>query len=418
MGQLGLLRDRVLEAFDHFESPPSRTESFDDEVLVDDEALAAEDEHVERMRYLRRRQLRQLWSLRKLPPDERASRILGAQRQFRGRGLVELLIEESRATVRKNPRAALEWVDLVPLVLHWTRDKEPPAWAPTLLARALAYRANALRVAGDFVSAERTFIEIHRMLVERPVEDPMIVAEIASLEASLRIGQHRTEQAEDLLERAAVAYRGASDAIGLARTKVKQANLMWDQDRYLDVLRLLEEATAVLRQESDTDDALLKLATVTGRVNALAELGRLAEASRLLNDHLDDFDASDEPFTAAVLHGLRGRIAFGLKDFATAEEAYRLCLEGHLSLGRHHDAALACLDLADTLLAAGKMAELRRLAAELVPLFQRRDLPAEGLMALHHLARAVASNRLSTTLVEQLRCTISPSLASGLRPQE
>ena len=398
-----LLKEAVLSSFDTFTPPPAPSEPTDDDLLVDAGALAAEDAKVEQLRHLRRRAHEQLWILRRLPAVRRAGKIRGAHRQFRGRALAELLIEECRATVRNAPLEAVAWVDLVPLVLHWTRGDGAPPWAPGLLARAAAHRANALRIAGDFLTAERTFIEVRRSLAAHPVDDPAIVAEVASLEASLRIDQHHEEQAEELLERAALAYRYAGDPLGLARTRIKHATLMWDEDRPAEVLRLLEEASAGLAASPEPPDLYLTLCTVTWRLLALCELKRFAEARRLLHRNLDDYEASEDPLIAATLRTLEGRMAHGLGEYEKAEQSYRSCLDAYLTLGRNHDAALACLDLADTLLAAGKTSELRQLASDLVPLFRTRDLPAETMRALDHLTRAVVSERLSTAVLTKMR---------------
>ena len=346
-----LLKEAVLSSFDTFTPPPAPSEPTDDDLLVDADALAAEDARVEQLRHLRRRAHEQLWILRRLPAVRRAGKIRGAHRQFRGRALAELLIEECRATVRNAPLEAVAWVDLVPLVLHWTRGDGAPPWAPGLLARAAAHRANALRIAGDFLTAERTFIEVRRSLAAHPVDDPAIVAEVASLEASLRIDQHHEEQAEELLERAALAYRYAGDPLGLARTRIKHAGLMWNKDRPSEVLRLLDEAADGLSASPGPPDLYLALCTVTWRVLALCELERFSEARRLLNRHIDDYEASEDPHSAAVFRGLQGRISLGLGDHAAAEISYRSCLDAYLALGRYHDAAVVCLDLADTLLA-------------------------------------------------------------------
>ena len=412
--QLGHLQGTVHVHLAHL-SPTAAVEPTDDEILVDDEVLAAEDASIETLRYLRRRAYRQLWELRQLSPAQRASRIRGAHRQFRGRALAELLIEEARSLVRNAPLKAIDWVDLVALVLHWTRGEDAPAWAAGLLARAAAHRANALRIAGDFVSAERAFIEVRRRLATQTVNDPAVLAEAASLEASLHIDQRHAERAEDLLERAALAYRYSQDPTGLARTRIQQANLKWADGEPSQVLRLLDDAAAVLEGQPEPPDLYLKLCTVTGRVNALCQLGRYTQAQRLLHRHLDDYESSDDPYAAALFRGLDGRIALGLGDLGTAEERCRSCIAAYLTLGRDHDAALACLDLADALLAAEKTAELRRLAADLVPLFRSRDLPAETFKSLQHLARAVVAGRLSSALLEQLRRslgqlgTVSPS---------
>ena len=81
-----------------------------------------------------------------------------------------------------------------------------------------------------------------------------------------------------------------------------------------------------------------------------------------------------------------------------------------LALDRDYDAVLTSLYLADTLLVANKTTELRRLAAELVPLFKARGVERETLASLRLLAQAVQAETVTAALLSELR----QSLASGL----
>ena len=140
------------------------------------------------------------------------------------------------------PSEALEWIELVPIALDWARTADGPLWAKALLARATAHRANALRVLGDHPAAERLFVELRRTLAREPIDDTGALAEIASLEASLRIEQNLHAEAEELLDRAALAYRYAGDARGLARARLKQVMLLRTQGRAEEILALLADA--------------------------------------------------------------------------------------------------------------------------------------------------------------------------------
>ena len=414
--QLGGLQDAYLAGLRRFTLPSPPPPVDDDELPVHAASLDAHADYVDELRHLRRRAQEQVSVLRRLPTEERPARIRRAYRQFRGRTLAELLIEESRATVRTDPAAALAWVDLVPLVLDWTRGEGGPDWVPPLLARAAAHRANALRVAGDLPAAERTFVELRRSLAAQPVGDPAAVAEVASLEASLRIGQHRHGHAEELLARAALAYRYAGDSLGLARTRIQQASLVRRQGRPAEVLRLLEEASSSLGADGRPADLQLTLWTATGRVNALCDLERFPEARQLLDRHLDDYEASDDPHSAAVFRCLAGRIALGLRDFERAEEAFTSCRDAMLIVGRNHDAALACLFLAEVLFLAGRTRDLARLAAQLVPLFRSRELPAESFKALQLLAQAATADRLTEALLAKIRQRLAAAGSASMLP--
>ena len=103
-----------------------------------------------------------------------------------------------------------------------------------------------------------------------------------------------------------------------------------------------------------------------------------------------------------------------------AERGFTEARDRSLALDRDYDAILASLFLADALLAAGKTAELRRLAADLVPLFQARGVERETLASLRLLAQAVQAETLTAPLLAELRhstqagspTTIAPAAAS------
>ena len=407
------LGPRLQEAFDaelgRF-TPPQPGGTPDENLLVDDVEIDAQAAFVADLRYQRRRAQEQFWKLRRLAPERRASTIRGAFRQYGGRALAELILDHCRTIVRNQPAEAAAWADLVPLVLDWTGGPGDPAWAPGLLVCAEAHRANALRICGDLAAADTIFHRLEAALASLPAADPALVAEVASLEASLRIPQRQIARAEALLAQAAAGYQHAGDPLGVVRVLIQQANLAWMRGDAPRTLGLFDDAAEALAPNADADLRLL-LCTVTGRVLALSELGRFDDAARLLRRHEDDYEASDDPFTASLFRGLEGRVALGLGRFDRAEAALTSCRDGLLILGRHHDAALACLDLAEVLLAAGRADELAGLAGQLVPLFRSKKLPVETLRALDHLARAITARRLSAALLAELRRGLAGSTA-------
>jgi len=400
--ELGPLLTKTLDSELARLTPPTPADPCDQNLVVTEAAIDAQAERVEKVRYLRRRLFRQLWELRKLTPEQRIEKIQRATSRFRDPALAELLIEESRSTVRNQPAEAQRWAELVPVVLHWAHHDAPPA-VHTLLLRAQAHRANALRVLGDLAAADRAFRRLRTTLAALHSVEPALTAEVASLEASLRLAQHELSRAAQLLEEAAAGYGSAGDPLGLARVRIQQGNLAWSGGSAAEALHRFDAAAAALDSATESTDIDLVLCTATGRVLALCGLARLDEAQALLDRHQEDFEASEEPFAAVNLRGLEARVALGRGRFDEAEAHFTSCRDALLALGRYHDAALACLDLAEVLCAAGRTDDLLALAAELVPLFRNRQLPVETARALDHLGRAITARRFSETLLAELR---------------
>jgi hypothetical protein len=361
------------------------------------EALAAQSAALRRLRRCAKKQLSEL---RTLPAEARADRIRGAYRRFRTRQLAELLVEESRRVIRDAPTEAQSYASLVPLVLDWARGPDAPPWADALLVRAAAHRANALRVSGDVNAADRSWRHLHAGLDQRPLIDPSGLAEIASLEASLRLDQRHFGHAEELLGRADQAFRYLGDRGGLARIRIKQANLKRVQGHPEQVVHLLDEASELLGTDTTP---YLTICTVTGRVNALCDLGRPTEARRLLRRHLDAFEADPGPHAAALLRCLEGRAALGLGELAAAADYFQTSHDAMLAAGRPYDAAVHALFLAETYLEQGRIQDLRVLATRLLFEFRSRGIAGESLAALKLLVQAIAAETVTRALVVELR---------------
>ena len=74
-----------------------------------------------------------------------------------------------------------------------------------------------------------------------------------------------------------------------------------------------------------------------------------------------------------------------------------------MAAGLFSDAAMVCLDLADTYLEAEKLGRLRRLVHEILPLLRARGVDQDVLTVVQLLARAIAAEDLSRTALADLR---------------
>ena len=356
-----------------------------------DEELAYQS----RLRAIARRAREDVAKLRRLPPGEWAAKIDKSKTRFRSRAFVLLLFEEAKKRVRTAPREAAAWASLVPLALDRGEGREGKDWVRELRLLAAAHHANALRVAGDLAAADREFAELSLELQRATLANREVEAEIASLEASLRTGQRRFGEAERLLARAA-----ANAGPNAARLAIKYANLSMFLGHTEKALASYETAARTL--DSDAEP-LLWLCVVTGRVNCLCDLDRYAEAERLLAAERAGYLRGDDDFDATYLRFLTARVALGNGDFAAAERGFTATQDRFLQLDRGFDATVACLYLADTLLAAGKTAELRRLATGLVALFQSRGVERETVASVRLLAQAVQADTLTAALLARMR---------------
>ena len=355
---------------------------------------------LERHKAVRKRAVRELWLLRRRPPERWADTVARANTRYRSRAFAELLIETARETVRTRPLEAERLTALVPAVLAKRFPPSRVAWSTLLAARAAAHRANALRVAGDLAESARRFAELRRDLAERPIRDPEVLAEIASLEASLAIDQRRFGEAEVLLDCAVLLYRHAGDRLGESRALIQQGLALRAFERPAEAAERLTVAAARL---DPVAHPLLLLSAVNCQAACLCDLYRFEEARALLDANLDLYETSDDLHLGSVLRDLQGRVALGLGRFDEAEEAFTASRDGLLAIDRTYDAALATLDLACVYHEAGRRDDLRSLARRLVPTFRARGVSREALGTLALLAKAAAADGLTRELLARLR---------------
>ncbi len=385
--QLGALRDDLLRRMDAL--PPvsdSERDSHPWELSATPEDIATQRRHTEELRRRRRRGWEEKWRLLKEKPEDRIKTIRRARRQFHSRLVAEALIKDSKAMVRDAPTEAAEIASLVPHVLRWTTQPGGPVWGATLTAEAEGCRANALRVSGDLVGAEKVFTRLREELALRPICDARTVGQLASLEASLCIAQRRFEEAGQFLDQAMFAFRFSGDGSGLAGAEINRAILHQGQGEPEQTLSILERTA---RRPEVTENFHLRQCVVDWQVCALCDAGRSGAARKLLLTNQELYD-SDEIHGGAVYRALRGRIALAEDDLDLAEELFESSRDTFAMAQRTHEAALASLDLSRVYLASGRWDELKELAASLARQFQQSGAKSEELEALKLLRRRAA----------------------------
>lgn len=359
------------------------------------------EEEVERLREVRSAACRNGWELLQQEPEERLRRIDAARLRYRSRAEAEYLLEKAREVIRDNPRESGRRAALASRILERMGAAADEPWGAALAARAAAWQGNALRVAGDLPAADRVFALVRREIAAATIEDAGAIADVASLEASLRIDQRRIPEAHELLDLAAIVYRTRGNGEGAVKVLIKQASLFTTEGNPAAALDRLEEAAAGLARIAD--NPYLRFCIVNERVLNLCELERYEQADRLLDEHLDVYEDSDQLHAGALLRHLRGRIALGKGQLHEAAEALRDAGEAFLAADRAYDATITSLDLAAVFAEANQHRELAALAGRLLQLFRAQGVPRETMAALHLLVRAARAETATRPMVERLR---------------
>ena len=99
---------------------------------------------------------------------------------------------------------------------------------------------------------------------------------------------------------------------------------------------------------------------------------------------------------------MKGKIARGLGQLEQAEALFVAARDGFLEEGIPYDTALVSLEIALLYAEQGRRAELKRLAAEMVPIFASRHIHREALAALAFFRQAVETERAGVEVVEKV----------------
>jgi hypothetical protein len=134
----------------------------------------------------------------------------------------------------------------------------------------------------------------------------------------------------------------------------------------------------------------------------LTEAGRYDEAERLLPGVREQLTAQGQALNLIRLRWTEGKIALGLGREAQGQEHFREVRQGFMERGMGYDAALISLDLAALYAREHRTAELKRLAAELAPIFESRDVHREAMAALLMFRNACEEERMTVELATQL----------------
>ncbi|HET9211660.1 MAG TPA: hypothetical protein VFR03_14735 [Thermoanaerobaculia bacterium] len=330
---------------------------------------------------------------------EQREMLLRNSRRFRTWGLLELLIDRSLETSIQDSRRGEELGRLALRVASLAdADRYGADRLHDMKARAWSHIGNALRIQSDLQGADIAFRR-GRNHLELGTGDLFELALFLDLEASLRRGQRRFPDAMRLLKRAIALFSRLGDSHRVGRSLVNLSMIFLYSERPEESIPVLHRAMRLI--EPETEPRLL----LTARHNlilALTSLGHFLKAQRAYCEALPLYRAFPDAWTQNRRAWIRGRIARGLGQMAEAEALFVAARDGFLAEGIPYDTALVALELALLYAEQGRTLELKRLAAELMPVFASRQIHREALAALAFFQRAVEAERAEVEVVERV----------------
>lgn len=313
-------------------------------------------------------------------------------------GLCQLVLKRSLEMVFEDPARSADFANLAIKIAGHLGDAYDPNWVMDLRARSFAYLGNARRVLGELRSAEDAFRKARRWLARSGTGNIRIEAEVLDLESSLRRAQRRLDEALKLVDEAFLLYRQSSDLHGTGKTLLQKAKILEEKGDLAGAIEILREAPREI-------DPTLSRLYAYARYNLLGCLtlaGRHQEAQQLLPEVRALFEKTAQPLDLVRLCWGERLIALGLGRLGPAEAAFREVQQEFLTREMGYDAALVSLDLARLYAQEGCKDELKRLAAELMPIFEARDVHREAIVSLLLFQRACEEERVTVELIQQI----------------
>lgn len=336
--------------------------------------------------------------LESLPPG-RQSVLVRNSRRFQTWTLAELVLAEA-FEARSGDVQRYQRLAELGLALAQSLD-EATYTAPLvadLEARAWAYLGNALRILTRLRAADQAFRRA-RKLLDEGTSDPLEEARVLALQASLRDQQGRPNEAIALASRAARIYLQLGEEHLAGRTLIAKCAFMARDGRTDSAVADLERALELIEPEREP---YVTMAGHHNLVHMLHNQGKNQEALKLLAKAQPVYRKFGKPQARWRLRWLEAKIALALGRPREAEHALLQVRDGFFEAGIYLDAAVACLELAHLYLGQGRLAEVRELAAWMVPIFKSQEVHREVLAALSVFRRAVEEERLTAGLVQSV----------------
>lgn len=271
-----------------------------------------------------------------------------------------------------------------------------------LKAEGWSYVANCRRIRTDYYEARKAFQQAEVLLAEGS-GDRMERARFLDLKASLYVDAGDLEGAEGLLAKAIEAYRAAQNGHLEGRSLMKRARLLRRRGAVEEAIRVLQRAAKLIEVSQEPG---LAFALNRNLIAYLMEAGRAEEAQRLLPEVRELAQEQGSRLERLRLLWTEGLLCKALGQAQLAIEALKQVREGFIAAEIGNDVALVSLDLATFYLEAGQNNEVRRLAAESVPLFASRGVQRELVIAWNLFREAAERDAVTLGLVQEVASRI------------
>ncbi len=344
-------------------------------------------------------QPRMAW-LETLPLDQQVGRIR-SDPSFQSAALACALVSQCKHTWSAAPEKAENYAVLALAVARKVSPRDPVlplGGVPELYARIWAHLGNVHRIQFDFLRAQLAFHRAESQLNDEWADDE-IMAEILQLKSSMLRAQRRFDAAKQAIDRAIRLFELAQTRRRQGEAFLVSAKIRLAAQEPEEALQELERAEPLLSSAVKDRHAFL-LRSI--QLDALTSMGRFARATSLLPLAQRLGTQTEDPHDALCIRWCEARIAAGLGQRDEAERLFKSVRAGFLKLDCAYDVALVSLELAQFYAKHKQHALIQRLARQMVPIFQSREIHREALAATQLFADAVRSEGQQQELITKL----------------
>ena len=310
--------------------------------------------------------------------------------------LCETLIERCRALRYSDPERMVLTAALAANLAERLKPGSLGAQAlADLQARAWAELGNARRISDDLSGAESGLARAFER-AESGTGDPLLLARIMDLIASLYTDQRRFEEARRLQDSVYSIYLQAGDTHSAGRALISKGLSRGYAFEVEEAVQLFSQGLALLDANRDPK---LVMAALHNLIWCLVECGQAKQADQLFAYSRELFSSYVERLDAIKANWLEGRIAAGVGDDQRAEERFREARESFEQAKLYYEVALVSLDMAALWLREGRTAEIMGLLDETIAIFRARKIHREAIGTMLVLRRALQKDQATEALI-------------------
>jgi len=312
--------------------------------------------------------------------------------EYQSWAFCERLAVESREVAYKRPREALELAQLA-----WRVAKLGDASNPRLQGWALFHVANGYRACQDLRAAAAAFSRAQELWTKATIGDSGLLNEAVPLwiEAALRRAERSFPEALERIDEALSREHGDLRArMLLTKSSIFQA--LGDPEG--SAVALAEAAPLI----DPGRDPRLALVLRFNLVVDLCHMERFDQAAAGLGEVQRLAVQQGEELDLQRVAWLRGKVAAGLGHYAEAEAAFCQVRKSFQTHGLAYDHALVSLDLSLVLLEEGRSGDVRRIAEEMLWIFDGLRIHREALAALQLFCRAAQAEAATAALARRV----------------